>query len=291
MRALAPCANVSTRQHRRAEVGDVERGARGCAAPTCFMKSTTSVRPCWRMSMPVRVVGQVDDDAAFAVAAAAEVDVAQRVLRRRRAAPRRSAAPGPSACAASRARAGSLSVTRTSLPSICVSKVCGLLRLNTTRVRLPACTTLRLRSAGSSTAALRCRRARSSVSRKSSAMRGGLVMANPAGGLAGGAFSVKRDDRAARDPARDAHVVDAVGLRCAPESRCTARQSATKGGRPARRRARTATGCRAESLAAFIVLLPVPLTSDGSRLQRARPLGPVAGAVLHQFFELHLRSR
>ena len=39
--------------------------------------------------------------------------------------------------------------TSTVLPSNWVSNVCGLLRLNTTRVRLPACTILTLRSAGS----------------------------------------------------------------------------------------------------------------------------------------------
>src|SRR6185437_7638459 len=62
-------------------------------------------------------------------------------------------------------------------------------RLNTTRVRPLALIRLRLRSAESSIA--RCEVPRLlPVSRKSSAMRGGLAMANPAGGLAGGAFSV-----------------------------------------------------------------------------------------------------
>jgi hypothetical protein len=85
----------------------------------------------------------------------------------------------------------SASVTTTALPSTFVSNVCGLLRLNTTRVRLPACTNCRLRNAGSSTARWLLGSALA-VSMKSSAIRGGLAMANPAGGLAGGAFSVKR---------------------------------------------------------------------------------------------------
>src|SRR5439155_13736776 len=75
------------------------------------------------------------------------------------------------------------------LPSICVSNDCGLFRLNTTRVRLPACTTLRLRTAGWPTScAVRPRPL--PVSGKSSAMRGGFVIAKPAGGLGSGAFSV-----------------------------------------------------------------------------------------------------
>jgi hypothetical protein len=45
----------------------------------------------------------------------------------------------------------SLSVTTTVLPSTWVSNDCGLFRLKTTRVRLPACTTLTLRSAESET--------------------------------------------------------------------------------------------------------------------------------------------
>ncbi len=109
-----------------------------------------------------------------------------------------------------RRSAWSNSVTRTALPSICVSKVCGLLRLKTTRVRLPACTTLRLRSAGSLTScAVRPRPL--PVSRKSSAMRGGLLIANPAGGLASGDLSDELHDGATGSPFRHGETFDAVG--------------------------------------------------------------------------------
>src|SRR5208283_5488400 len=70
-----------------------------------------------------------------------------------------------------------------------VSNVCGLLRLNTTRVRDPAWTTLRLRKAGSPMSCADLPRPLP-VSRKSSAIRGGLAMVKPAGGLARGAFRV-----------------------------------------------------------------------------------------------------
>ena len=83
------------------------------------------------------------------------------------------------------------SVTWTTLPSTWVSKVCGLSRFSTTRVRLPTWTTLTLRSAGSAISWL-VRPRPLAVSRKSSATRAGFATANPAGGLAGGAFSVKR---------------------------------------------------------------------------------------------------
>ena len=83
----------------------------------------------------------------------------------------------------------SASVTRTSRPSTVVSNVCGVLRLNTTRVRFPACTKFRLRSVGLSTGRWLLGSALD-VSGKSSAIRGGFAMANPAGGFAGGAFSV-----------------------------------------------------------------------------------------------------
>ena len=123
------------------------------------------------------------------------------------AAPRRSATPW-----SRRARqpAWSISVTRTLLPSICVSKVCGLLRLNTTRVRLPACTTLRLRSAGSPTSCA-VRPSPLPVSGKSSAMRGGLLIANPAGGLASGDFSVNLTMVRPERPLGNRQRLDAVG--------------------------------------------------------------------------------
>ena len=77
------------------------------------------------------------------------------------------------------------------LPSTCVSNDCGLFRLNTTRVRLPAWMTLRLRSAASST--WRCvAPSPLAVSRKSSAMRGGFWIAKLAGGFAGAFFNWKR---------------------------------------------------------------------------------------------------
>ena len=84
--------------------------------------------------------------------------------------------------------AWSVSVTSTALPSTLVSNVCGLLRLNTTRVRFPAWMRLRLRNAGSATS--RCVTPMPlAVSRKSSAIRGGLCTEKPAGGFAGGDFS------------------------------------------------------------------------------------------------------
>ena len=92
-------------------------------------------------------------------------------------------------CLASSWSLWSISVTSTALPSTCVSNVCGRLRLNTTRVRLPAWTTLTLRSATSSTARWLVPRPLA-VSMKSRAIRGGVAMAKPAGGLAGGFFSV-----------------------------------------------------------------------------------------------------
>ena len=76
----------------------------------------------------------------------------------------------------------------TVLPSRLVSKDCGLLRLNTTRVRLPAWMTFRLRNAASSIARWVAPNPLT-VSRKSSAMRGGLWIEKLAGGLTGGFLS------------------------------------------------------------------------------------------------------
>ena len=115
-------------------------------------KSTTSVRPCWRMSMPV--------------------ELSDRSTTRRPSPlrPRRKSTSRSACCDLAGLRLGealhasrvpgriaswSFSVTTTVLPSTCVSNDCGLLRLNTTRVRLPAWITLRLRRAASSTGALR----------------------------------------------------------------------------------------------------------------------------------------
>ena len=186
IRALPPCSNVSTVTTGVLKSATSSRRSR-LRGTDVFMEVDDQLPALLADVDAGVVVGEVDDDAAFAVAAAAEIDVAQRVLLVRRRALRRSAAPAP-ARPAPRPTVLSDSVTTTALPSTWVSNVCGLFRLNTTRVRLPACTNCRLRNAGSSTARWLLARPLA-VSKKSSAMRGGLAIAKPAGGLAGGAFS------------------------------------------------------------------------------------------------------
>ena len=176
-----------------------------------------------------RTVGQVDDDAPFAVLPASEIDVAQRMRGSRRAAARRTAIPSASHRRSGRpGRAGSRGPM---LPSICVSKVCGLLRLKTTRVRLPACTTFRLRSAGSLTSCA-VRPNPLPVSGKSSAMRGGLLIAKPAGGLASGCLHRELDDRASRGALRHGDRVDAVGRSAPARGRCPRRQGGERSAQP-----------------------------------------------------------
>ncbi len=187
MRAFAPCANVSidTTGVPKSCTSSRRSRLRGSEA---LMKSTISWRPCWRMSMPVALSER-------------STMIRPSPLRpRRKSTSRSECATSPGRASANRCTtcvrasccaAWSYSVTTTALPSTVVSKVCGRFRLNTTRVRLPDCTTLKLRSATSSI--VRCAAPRPfAVSRKSSAIRGGLAIAKPAGGFAGGDFSAKR---------------------------------------------------------------------------------------------------
>ncbi len=159
IRALPSCANVSIGHDRRVEVGDVDpplevarhrrpAGSRrsaagpagGCRCRRCCRKGRRrcGLRRCVRDGSRRR---------------------AARAAGRRRA-PRRSAATGAGAACAS-AVLLSASVTSTSLPSTFVSNVCGLFRLNTTRVRLPAWTTLQAAQRRIVDGALVARRARS----------------------------------------------------------------------------------------------------------------------------------
>ena len=122
--------SVTSRRRRRLS-GSVER-----------RNSTTRLWPCWRMSTPTWLLGQVDDDAAGAIGAAAEVDVAQRqlvaVLRSARSAGRR-----PRRCRPRRRRGAGVE-RRSAAP--CPRAARGswrpACRLSTRRVRSPACATL-----------------------------------------------------------------------------------------------------------------------------------------------------
>ena len=100
-------------------------------------------------------------------------------------------------------------------------------------------------------------------------MRGGLVTEKPAGGFAGGAFSVKRDDRAARRAARDGHLLDRVRLRDGlrrPRSETQRRRTSAAAQRTrdcARR------GANVLSYAAFIACSLCPSGSRFSALDRS----------------------
>ncbi len=181
MRVLPPWLNVSNETTGVPKSPTSRRRSR-LRGTEVRRKSTIRVAPCWRMSMPV-------------VLSERSTMIRPSPLRPRRKSTSRTlccTSVGRASakrctwvvCASPTAPAWSSSVTSTVLPSTCVSKFCARFRLNTTRVRLPAWMTLRLRSDPSSIA--RCAAPRLfAVSRKSSAIRGGLAMANPAGGLAG----------------------------------------------------------------------------------------------------------
>ena len=190
-----------------------------------------------------------------------------------------------------RRRAASLwsnSVTSTALPSTCVSNVCGLLRLNTTRVRLPACTTLRLRSAGSSTARWLLAEAVAGVEKiERDARRAGDGEARRR--IGGRRLQREPDDRAAgRALARRSSCSMLFGglreRRAGEQPARRARQASQP--RPAGR-APPHERCVDATRIALIFSLPVSLVGL-QQLQRAGPLGPVAGAVLHQFLQLDL---
>ena len=149
------------------------------------MKSTISVFPCCRISIPVAASDRSTTIRPSPLAPRRK-STSRKVCC---VSPGRASANRCTVCAlASSWSPWSIRVTSTALPSTCVSKVCGRFRLKTTRVRLPAWTTFTLRSATSST--LRCVAPRPfAVSGKSRAIRGGVAMAKPAGGLARAFFS------------------------------------------------------------------------------------------------------
>ena len=177
-------------------------------------------------------------------------------------------------CFASSCSLWSNSVTSTVLPSTCVSNVCGRLRLNTTRVRLPAWTTLTLRSATSSIVALRRAEPVGGVEKvERDARRASRSRSRPADSPAA-FFSVNLT--IVRPDAPFDTVSESMLLRSARRPRRTRRT-------PAQRRAtRTRHGsvapgsrwCQAKRTRSFSSLLCLGVGLD--QLQRARALGPVA---------------
>ena len=206
IRTLPPCLNVSTVRMGVAKSCTSSRRSRFLGSDV-LMKSTISTLPCCLMSIPVAA-----SDRSTTIRPSPAVP-------RRKSTSRsvcstslgRDSANRCTTCAfASSWSLWSNSVTRTALPSTEVSNVCGRLRLNTTRVRLPAWITLRLRSATSSMT--RCvTPSPLPVSRKSRAIRGGVAIAKPAGGLAGAFFNVNFTMVRPETPFRYRQRIDAVG--------------------------------------------------------------------------------
>ena len=144
IRAFGPWLNVSTLITGVPKSCTSRRRSR-LRGSEVFAKSTISVRPCWRMSMPVEAS---ERSTTIRPRRCGRGGSRRRAARAARRPGRASAKRCTICCLASSCSDWSYSVTSTLLPSTCVSKVAGLLRLNTTRVRLPAWMTLRLRSDG-----------------------------------------------------------------------------------------------------------------------------------------------